>query len=79
MKNLRALVCGSTQGIGLAIAQQLAKDGFSVVITARDQERLQNSLATLDEFPRSKPPDIGLYVPKLLLKEYKLTCALVPK
>lgn len=45
---LRALVCGSTQGIGLAIAQQLANDGFSVVLTARNEKRLQESLATLD-------------------------------
>ena len=44
----RALVCGSTQGIGLAIAQQLANDGFSVVLTSRNEERLQNALATLD-------------------------------
>jgi 3-oxoacyl-[acyl-carrier protein] reductase len=48
MTHLRALICGSTQGIGLAIAQQLAKDGFSVVLTARNEERLQNALATLD-------------------------------
>jgi 3-oxoacyl-[acyl-carrier protein] reductase len=52
MKNnnmqLRALVCGSTQGIGLAIAQQLAKDGLSVVLTARSEERLLQALATLD-------------------------------
>ena len=48
MTHLRALVCGSTQGIGLAIAQQLAKDGFSVVLTARNEERLQYALATLD-------------------------------
>ncbi len=48
MKTIRALVCGSTQGIGLAIAQQLANDGFSVVLTARNEERLQNALATLD-------------------------------
>jgi 3-oxoacyl-[acyl-carrier protein] reductase len=52
MKNnnmqLHTLVCGSTQGIGLAIAQQLANDGFSVVLTARNEARLQNALATLD-------------------------------
>jgi 3-oxoacyl-[acyl-carrier protein] reductase len=46
--SLRALVCGSTQGIGLAIAQQLANNGFSVVLTARNEERLQQALATLD-------------------------------
>jgi 3-oxoacyl-[acyl-carrier protein] reductase len=48
MTHLRALVCGSTQGIGLAIAQQLANDGFSVVLTSRNEERLQQALATLD-------------------------------
>jgi 3-oxoacyl-[acyl-carrier protein] reductase len=46
--SLRALVCGSTQGIGLAIAQQLAQNGFSIVLTARNEARLQNALATLD-------------------------------
>lgn len=43
-----ALVCGSTQGIGLAIAQQLAKDGVSLVLTARNEEKLQTALQTLD-------------------------------
>jgi 3-oxoacyl-[acyl-carrier protein] reductase len=48
MSSKFALVCGSTKGIGLAIAQQLANDGFSVVLTARNEERLQTALATLD-------------------------------
>ncbi|MFM7005773.1 MAG: SDR family oxidoreductase [Flavobacteriales bacterium] len=42
-----ALVCGSTQGIGLAVAQQLAKDGFSVCLTARSEEKLQKAMASL--------------------------------
>ena len=46
--SLRALVCGSTQGIGLAIAQKLSKDGFSVCLTARNQDKLNAALATLD-------------------------------
>lgn len=44
----RALVCGSTQGIGLAIAQQLAKDGFSIILTSRSEDKLQKALATLN-------------------------------
>ncbi|MEN9744032.1 MAG: hypothetical protein RLZZ65_1837 [Bacteroidota bacterium] len=48
LNSLRALVCGSTQGIGLAVAQQLAKDGFSVCLTARNEEKLKAALGTLD-------------------------------
>lgn len=50
MKNFKhlALVCGSTQGIGLAIAQKLALDGFSVVLTARNEEKLTAVLQTLE-------------------------------
>jgi 3-oxoacyl-[acyl-carrier protein] reductase len=44
----RALVCGSTQGIGLAIAQKLSRDGFSVCLTARNQEKLNVALGSLD-------------------------------
>lgn len=47
-ENFRALVCGSTQGIGLAIAQKLASDGFSIVLTARNEEKLKQALASLD-------------------------------
>ena len=48
-QDLNALVCGSTQGIGLAIAQQLAKDGFSVILTARNEAKLKEALSTLDD------------------------------
>jgi 2-hydroxycyclohexanecarboxyl-CoA dehydrogenase len=37
----KALVTGATKGIGLAIAQRLAKDGFEVVICARNPEEVQ--------------------------------------
>lgn len=46
--SLNALVCGSTQGIGLAIAQQLAKDGFSLILTARNEDKLQEVVRSLD-------------------------------
>lgn len=44
---MKALVCGSTQGIGLAIAQQIAKDGYTICLTARNEENLKMALATL--------------------------------
>ncbi len=49
--NLRgrvALVGGSSQGIGLGIAQALAKAGASCLLLARHPGRLEEALATLD-------------------------------
>ena len=43
----RALVCGASQGIGLAAAQQLAGLGASVTLLARNPDRLNEALATL--------------------------------
>lgn len=43
-----ALVCGSTQGIGLAAAQELAQLGAQLVLLARNADKLQVALATLD-------------------------------
>lgn len=48
----RALVCGSTQGIGLASAVALAGSGTSVILVARDPERLEAARASL---PSSAP------------------------
>ena len=42
-----ALVCGSTQGIGLAAAQELAQMGASITLLARNEEKLKSALATL--------------------------------
>lgn len=36
-----ALVCGSTQGIGKAVAIELAKSGANVILLARDENKLQ--------------------------------------
>lgn len=44
----RALVCGSTQGIGLASATALAEAGATVVLLARNRDRLA---AVLSELP----------------------------
>jgi 3-oxoacyl-[acyl-carrier protein] reductase len=43
----RALVTGSTAGIGAAIARQLASEGVAVVIHGRDEERGQRIAAEL--------------------------------
>lgn len=42
-----ALVCGSTQGIGKAIAIELAAAGATVVLAARNEESLKRILAEL--------------------------------
>lgn len=44
----RALVCGSTQGIGQAAALELARLGANVTLIARNSERLAATLAQLD-------------------------------
>ena len=41
-----ALVTGSTAGIGLAIAQALAKEGASVIVNGRTEERVRAAIET---------------------------------
>jgi 3-oxoacyl-[acyl-carrier protein] reductase len=43
-----ALVCGSSQGIGLAAAQELAMLGANVTLLARNEQSLNQALETLD-------------------------------
>lgn len=43
-----AIVCGSTQGIGLATAQQIASQGASIILIARNEEKLNTAMASLD-------------------------------
>lgn len=44
-----ALVCGASQGIGLACAQALAALGADVTLFARDTQRLESALASLKQ------------------------------
>ena len=43
-----ALICGSTQGIGFAIAKELALLGANCILMARNENSLQGALADLD-------------------------------
>jgi 3-oxoacyl-[acyl-carrier protein] reductase len=43
-----ALVCGSTQGLGLASAQEIALLGAHVVLMARNEEKLKEAVTSLD-------------------------------
>lgn len=42
-----AVVCGASQGIGLAAAIELSKLGANIVLVARNEERLQTALSKL--------------------------------
>lgn len=44
----KAVVCGSTQGLGYASAVELALLGCSVVLMARNEDKLKDALTTLD-------------------------------
>jgi 3-oxoacyl-[acyl-carrier protein] reductase len=48
LKDKTALVSGSSQGIGLASAQELALLGATVTLLARNEQSLKEALATLD-------------------------------
>lgn len=49
-----AFISGSTQGIGFAIAKQLAKEGVSVILNGRTQEKLDLAIQSLQqEYPGS--------------------------
>jgi gluconate 5-dehydrogenase len=48
LKGKRALVTGSSQGIGLAIAEGLAQAGAKIVLNGRDLEKLKKAKAYLE-------------------------------
>lgn len=47
LQNKRAIVTGSTAGIGLAIAMALAQEGAEVTINGRTQQRVNEALAAI--------------------------------
>ncbi len=54
LKGRRALVTGSSQGIGLAIAEGLAQAGASIVLNGRDEAKLKSAQVAL----KSKGHDV---------------------
>src|SRR5437870_12954065 len=49
LQGKRALVTGSTAGIGLAIARGLAREGAGVIINGRTAQRVDQSVAALNK------------------------------
>ena len=45
--NKTALVCGSTQGIGLSIAKNFAENGVNLILVSRDKLKLQKIIRDL--------------------------------
>lgn len=54
LEGKNAIVCGSTQGIGLAIAEELALLGANCTLVARNEEALKAAVQTLDISLRQK-------------------------
>jgi NAD(P)-dependent dehydrogenase (short-subunit alcohol dehydrogenase family) len=50
LRGRRALVTGSTGGIGFAAARQLAAEGAHVVINGRTEERVQASVRRIEDY-----------------------------
>ena len=48
LEGKNAIICGSTQGIGLAIAEELALMGANCTLIARNEEALSTAVHTLD-------------------------------
>jgi len=46
-----AYITGGSKGIGLAIAHQLVKDGYNIVITGRNQDSLNEALVSFGKNP----------------------------
>lgn len=48
LKNKNAMICGGSAGIGEASAQELARLGATITLVARNEDKLKNSVETLE-------------------------------
>lgn len=48
LSNKKALVCGASQGLGAAVAKELASLGATVIVLARNEEKLKKVVESLD-------------------------------
>lgn len=55
-----AVVTGGTQGIGLAIAERFVRDGWNVIVTARNGERLKQVVKNLGPLAVGEQGDVGV-------------------
>lgn len=72
LKGKKAIVCGSTQGIGYATAKELALLGAEVILIARSEEKLKEAKKELDTMTKrthhyivadfSFPPELRIRV-----------------
>ncbi|MBD3196397.1 MAG: SDR family NAD(P)-dependent oxidoreductase, partial [Candidatus Lokiarchaeota archaeon] len=49
-----AIVCGASEGIGLATAKEIVKLGGSVCIIARREEKLKEAVINLESFKQKE-------------------------
>ena len=59
MKQMQALITGATSGIGMAIAKELSKRGWSLILTGRNQEKLLELKDTLPVPVEMLPLDLS--------------------
>jgi NAD(P)-dependent dehydrogenase (short-subunit alcohol dehydrogenase family) len=59
LEGKRALVTGSTAGIGFAIAEALANEGASVIVNGRTQKRVDEAVAKLNGKVEGVAADLG--------------------
>ncbi|MEE8348998.1 MAG: SDR family oxidoreductase [Acidobacteriota bacterium] len=54
LKNKRAIVTGSTKGIGFAVAQALMQEGAMVVISSRHRKDVEEAMSRLSQLKKGK-------------------------